>query len=174
MSSAEILGSSNRKQADFFLWKDGNYTEDDYSGWFGRRKPCIKGSDSHHVNDEIGRLKDHNSQPTDKYCWIKADPTFGGLRQITNEPEARVHIGRLPPKMDEVHNNKTRDLAGASTRRRTGPAATRVYDRYNYDAEKRDALDRWALRQSSRAKRRRWSLSVHDDLGHGERRLRLT
>ena len=23
-------------------------------------------------------------------------------------------------------------------------AATRVYDRYNYDAEKRDALDRWA------------------------------
>ena len=25
-----------------------------------------------------------------------------------------------------------------------GPAATRVYDQYNYDAEKRDALDRWA------------------------------
>jgi len=25
-----------------------------------------------------------------------------------------------------------------------GPAATRVYDRSNYDAEKRDALDRWA------------------------------
>ena len=25
-----------------------------------------------------------------------------------------------------------------------GPAATRVYDRYNYDAEKRDALNRWA------------------------------
>ncbi len=25
-----------------------------------------------------------------------------------------------------------------------GPAATRVYDRYDYDAEKRDALDRWA------------------------------
>lgn len=25
-----------------------------------------------------------------------------------------------------------------------GPAATRVYDRYNYDAEKREALDRWA------------------------------
>ncbi len=25
-----------------------------------------------------------------------------------------------------------------------GPAATRVYDRYNYDAEKREALERWA------------------------------
>ena len=27
-----------------------------------------------------------------------------------------------------------------------GPAATLVYDRYDYDAEKRDALDRWARR----------------------------
>jgi len=27
-----------------------------------------------------------------------------------------------------------------------GPAATRVYDRYDYDAEKRDALNRWTRR----------------------------
>jgi hypothetical protein len=27
-----------------------------------------------------------------------------------------------------------------------GPAATRVYDRYAYDKEKRDALERWAWR----------------------------
>jgi integrase len=27
-----------------------------------------------------------------------------------------------------------------------GPAATRVYDRYVYDAEKRDVLERWARR----------------------------
>ncbi len=27
-----------------------------------------------------------------------------------------------------------------------GPAATRVYDRYAYDAEKRQALERWAQR----------------------------
>lgn len=27
-----------------------------------------------------------------------------------------------------------------------GPAATRVYDRYDYDAEKREALERWARR----------------------------
>ena len=27
-----------------------------------------------------------------------------------------------------------------------GPAATRVYDRYAYDAEKHDALERWARR----------------------------
>ncbi len=117
---ADILGSSNKKQADFFLWKNPNFTEEQYKAWFGRRKPCIKGSDSHNVNDEIGRLKDHNSQPIDKYCWIKADPTFGGLRQITNEPEARVHIGKLPPKLAEVHGNKTRYLSSAVIRRTQG------------------------------------------------------
>jgi len=75
-----LLGSSNRAQADFFLWKDSKYTENQYGKWFRRRKPCIKGSDSHNVNDELGKLKDHHSKPTDKCCWIKADPTFNGLR----------------------------------------------------------------------------------------------
>ena len=123
VSNADILGSSNKKQADFFLWKNSSFADDDYKKWFGKRKPCIKGSDSHNVNDEVGRLKDHNSQPVDRYCWIKADPTFGGLRQIINEPEGRVYIGRLPPKMEEVRNNTTRYLASASIRRVAGADA---------------------------------------------------
>jgi ABC-type lipoprotein export system ATPase subunit len=106
--NADILGSSNKKQADFFLWKDTTYTEEEYRGWFRSRKPCLKGSDSHNVNDELGKLKDHASQAVDKYCWIKADPTFGGLRQIINEPEDRVYIGKLPPKLEEVRANPTR------------------------------------------------------------------
>lgn len=105
---ADILGSSNRNQADFFLWKSGQFQEQQFREWFGSRKPCIKGSDSHNVNDELGKLKDHNSQPTDKYCWIKADPTFSGLRQILHEPEDRVYIGRCPPKLEEVRANATR------------------------------------------------------------------
>jgi len=109
--AADVLGSSNKKQADFFLWKDSKFTDDQYREWFGKRKSCIKGSDSHNVNDELGKLKDHLSKPTDKYCWIKADPTFNGLRQIINEPEDRVYVGRLPPKMEEVRNNTTRYLS---------------------------------------------------------------
>jgi ABC-type lipoprotein export system ATPase subunit len=107
---SDILGSSNKQQADFFLWKDTKFTEDQYTQWFGKRKPCIKGSDSHNVNDELGKLKDHQSKPTDKYCWIKSDPTFDGLRQIINEPEDRVFIGALPPKMAEVKQHPTRYL----------------------------------------------------------------
>jgi hypothetical protein len=118
--NADILGSSNKAQADFFLWKDSAFSEEDYRKWFGRRKPCIKGIDSHNVNDELGRLKDHNSNPTDKYCWIKADPTFSGLRQIINEPEDRVFIGRIPPKMDEVHRNPTRYLSAIAIRKVSG------------------------------------------------------
>ena len=114
---ANILGSSNKAQADFFLWKDGKFTEEQYRKWFGRRKPCIKGSDSHNVNDELGKLKDQNSNPADRYCWIKADPTFKGLCQIINEPEDRVHIGRIPPKMDEVRRNPTRYLSSISIRK---------------------------------------------------------
>jgi ABC-type lipoprotein export system ATPase subunit len=104
---SDILGSGNKKQADFFLWKDADYSEADYRKWFGKRKPCIKGSDSHNSNDEVGRLKDHESKPIDRYCWIKADPTFIGLQQIINEPEDRVFIGALPPKLERVKDNKT-------------------------------------------------------------------
>ena len=109
--SSDILGSSNLAQAEFFLWKNKKFTEDQYRQWFGRRKPCIKGSDSHNVNDELGKLRDPQSKPTDKYCWIKSDPTFTGLRQIINEPEDRVYIGRIPPKMAHVQINSTRYLS---------------------------------------------------------------
>ena len=127
IANSDILGSSNKKQADFFLWKDSRFPEADYKKWFGRRKPCIKGSDSHNMNDEVGRLKDHNSQPIEKYCWIKADPTFGGLRQIINEPESRVYIGRCPPKMVEVVGNSTRFLDRAIIRRRAGSQSDGVW-----------------------------------------------
>ncbi len=105
---ADLLGSANQKQRDFFLWKDSKYPEEFYKGWFGKRKPCIKGSDSHNQNDKLGRLKDENSDPTDRCCWIKADPTFAGLRQILHEPEDRIFIGACPPKLEEVRNNATR------------------------------------------------------------------
>ncbi len=108
---ADILGSGNKKQADFFLWKDPAFSQEDYKAWFGRKKPCIKGSDSHNANDEVGRLKDHNSKPTDRHCWIKADPTFHGLQQIINEPEHRVFIGKVPPKLDVVKTHKTQFLS---------------------------------------------------------------
>jgi ABC-type lipoprotein export system ATPase subunit len=109
--SSSILGSSNEKQRFFFLCKNEKFTPEKYEEWFGGPKPCLKGSDTHNANHEIGRLKDHESNPTDKYCWIKADPTFEGLKQILIEPEDRIYIGRVPPKIQAVTDNKTRYIS---------------------------------------------------------------
>lgn len=111
---SDILGSSNKKQIDFFLWKsqlksDGipKFTEQDFEQWFGQKIPCIKGSDSHEHSYPIGKLQDKDSNPIEKFCWIKADPTFEGLKQIIYEPEERVYIGEKPPILSKVENNKT-------------------------------------------------------------------
>lgn len=103
--TADVLGSSRQKQIDFFLWKsdlktDGTvkFIQDQFRGWFLRKKACIKGSDSHAQDYPIGKLKDKDSKPIEKYCWIKAEPTFEGLKQIVYEPETRISIGEEKPK----------------------------------------------------------------------------
>ena len=95
---AHIIGTSNENQIRFFHWRNANFTKAQFGAWLGRKKPCIKGSDSHEHTYPIGRLRDRYSRPTEKYCWIKADPTFEGLKQIIYEPEGRVFIGRNKPR----------------------------------------------------------------------------
>lgn len=107
INDSHIIGSSNKKQIKFFLWNDGKTKEEQFRKWFGDKKPCIKGSDSHRHTYQVGSLRDNNSKPCDKYCWVKADPTFEGLRQVVNEPEDRVFIGKTPPKLIDVKNNKS-------------------------------------------------------------------
>lgn len=41
-------------------------------------------------------------------CWIKADPTFKGLRQIIHEPEDRVYLGDTPPSVARASRRATR------------------------------------------------------------------
>jgi ABC-type lipoprotein export system ATPase subunit/uncharacterized coiled-coil protein SlyX len=106
IKTADILGSGNQKQIDFFLWrspknKDGTlkFPQDDFKNWFEYKKPCLKGSDSHNKDYPVGQLRDANSKPTERYCWIKAEPTFEGLKQIKFEPDTRIHIGSEKPKI---------------------------------------------------------------------------
>lgn len=87
---ANILGSSNKKQIDFFL-------SERCLQYIGKNYPCIKGSDSHQIDYPFGKLKDSNSNPTDKFCWIKAEPTFEGLKHIVYEPNHRVKIQEAEP-----------------------------------------------------------------------------
>ena len=54
-------------------------------------KPCLHGCDAH----ENARIFEPDEA---KYCWIKADLTFNGLRQILCEPKDRVRISSIKPE----------------------------------------------------------------------------
>jgi len=66
-------------------------------------KPCLHGSDAH---KQERLFKPDN----DRFCWIKSDPTFHGLRQVLWEPEQRVHIGEFPPQ----HSDKSQVISRIS------------------------------------------------------------
>lgn len=53
----------------------------------------VAGSDAH-------RFTDYGIFPSEKKTWIKADPTFKGLKQAIKEPKNRSYIGVMPEKMN--------------------------------------------------------------------------
>lgn len=59
--------------------------------------PMIICSDNHKISDY--KLKQN--------CWIKADPTFEGLKQVINEPD-RVFIGDKPEIISKINLHKTK------------------------------------------------------------------
>lgn len=82
----------------------------------GSLKPCIHGSDAHNEEELFN--------PTEnRFCWIKANPTFEGLKQILYEPSDRVRIQPFKPdtKNDRfiiselLFNDKTGKLFGNQT-----------------------------------------------------------
>lgn len=107
IKKSDIIGSSTQNQIKYFGWKDDKFSIEQYKEWFDRPMPCIKGSDSHKINYPFGKLLDKDSKPTNKYCWIKSDKSFDGLKQILVEPE-RVFIGEIPPSKQRVEQNKTK------------------------------------------------------------------
>lgn len=97
---ADAIFSSNPKDREYFLGK-GIDKEKVVIQKCSSLKPCIHGCDAH-TNSRLFN-PDH-----DRFCWIKADPTFEGLKQITYEPESRVFIGIEPEVEDRVRENKTK------------------------------------------------------------------
>lgn len=98
MSNA--IFSANSKDIKFFLGRKSsdteNYNNDIYKQEVeeviqkvGSLKPCIVGCDAHKEEDLFKR-----------FTWIKADPTFEGLKQIIYEPEERVKIQENNPALD--------------------------------------------------------------------------
>ncbi len=91
--ASQLIFSGNPKDRDFYLGLDKN-SEAELKR-VGGVKPCVHGSDAH----ELARLFKPDQ---DRFCWIKADTTFEGLRQVLFEPADRVYIGVAPPDMHDL------------------------------------------------------------------------
>ncbi len=84
-----VFGSAAER--DFYLGRR-HASSDAFIQEFGSLKPCMQGSDAHEP-DRIG-------QPVNnRFCWVKADPTFDGLRQTIFEPAERIFLGDQPPQL---------------------------------------------------------------------------
>ena len=87
---ADLIFSSSKSDISYFLGEssdDSNVVINKY----GSLKGCIHGSDAH--SNE--KLFEPDQQ---RYCWIKSDPTFNGLKQIVYEPKARIRISSIKPE----------------------------------------------------------------------------
>lgn len=100
IQKSHILFSGNPGTRSFGLGKKHS-TVQDFVNEFRGLKPCVHSSDCHSYETLF--------EPTEKrYTWIKADPTFQGLRQLLNEPEDRIFIGTMPPSIERVSSRPTR------------------------------------------------------------------
>jgi hypothetical protein len=71
---------------------EADLSPEQFTNEFKSLKPCFHGSDAH-------QLEKICNPDQDRHCWIKADPTFEGLKQVLYEPRERVFIGDTPPKL---------------------------------------------------------------------------
>jgi len=76
-------------------------------------KPVLSGSDAHsfdQLSERLGQVVSNSDGIVLEPTWIKADPTYEGLKQIIYEPRNRVYIGEEPEILKRVRDNKTKYL----------------------------------------------------------------
>src|SRR6266566_4204636 len=69
----------------------------------------------------------HKDRIGNCFTWIKADPTFKGLLQVLNEPDERVFVGELPPKLIRIRNNTTKYIESIRIQRKASTALSEIW-----------------------------------------------
>jgi len=100
---SHFVFSGNPRDREHYLGLKPSTPKEEIIRQYSSLKPCVHGSDAHSVEK---LFKPDN----DRFCWLKSDPTFHGLRQILWEPEDRVHIGTLPPQPTD-HSQQIKRLS---------------------------------------------------------------
>ena len=86
----DAIFSGNPSDISYFLGEKSD-SPDEVIRKCGSLKPCFHGCDAH----TNAKLFEPDNQ---RYCWIKSDPSFNGLKQVLYEPKDRVRISPLMPE----------------------------------------------------------------------------
>ena len=92
---ASIVFSGNPKQAEYWLG-EGKAHEHELEKIYGGVKLCLHGSDAHDA-ERLG------APDSDRFCWLKGDPSFDTLKLACLTPSTRAHIGSEPPVASSPH-----------------------------------------------------------------------
>lgn len=124
----DIFESRKQETKDFFNGIKTDKNEKFFDNFFeslgGKPKPVICGSDAH-------RVTDYGDFPGNKSTWIKANPTYNGLRQVLIEPEQRVYIGDIPPQIKRLNEDSTKFAESIFIKKTAGSSLTEKW----FDAE---------------------------------------
>lgn len=94
---SHFIFSGNPQDREYFLGKKASDPPEQIIEKYGGLMPCIHGSDAHSLSKIC--KPDQN-----RFTWIKADPTFEGLKQLVHEPESRVRIQPDIPEKKTPYN----------------------------------------------------------------------
>lgn len=93
---ADIIFSANPKDREYFLG-NGVDSPEEILRRYKTIMPCIHGCDAHE-NSKIF------APDSERYCWIKSDTTFEGLKQVLYEPDDRIFLGNTHPSLKSDYN----------------------------------------------------------------------
>ena len=91
IQKSHLIFSSNSNTIKFGLG-EFHSSKIDFIKEFISLKPCIWGSDAHNYDDLFKPAEE-------RHTWIKANPTFEGLKQVIYEPQYRVKIAENKPEL---------------------------------------------------------------------------
>ncbi len=109
----DFVFSGNPSDREHYLGKKGSTPKEKIIRQYGSLKPCIHGSDAHNV-DALFKPDE------DRFCWIKADPTFEGLKKTLIEPEDRVFIGECPEQLKMIDQRPTKFIKSVAVKKKSG------------------------------------------------------
>ena len=111
LQASQMVFTSNAKTREFLLGKPPTYPDgpEKFVAEFGSLKPAIWGSDAHtliELGNPCAKRGEKGHQCTadaaacdPRYTWVKANPTFEGLKQLLCEPDDRVLVAQQAPTM---------------------------------------------------------------------------